>query len=79
MYQQNMVRPVITIYSKGKLSDNVISEFVNDLEEIGQILLVTDNIFGIKIDSVRLVFVFIRIRVHYHLSYTKQYSKLVLV
>lgn len=48
MYQQNMVRPVITIYSKGKLSDNVISEFVNDLEEIGQILLVTDNIFGIN-------------------------------
>lgn len=39
---------VITIYGKGKMNENVISDFVNDMEEDSQILLVSDNVFGIR-------------------------------
>lgn len=45
------VQPVITIYSKGKATDNIISEFISDMEEVGQVLLVSDNIFGVNESS----------------------------
>ncbi len=47
MSRQSIKRPIVTIYSKGKLADHVISEFISDMEELGQVLFCTDNIYGI--------------------------------
>lgn len=47
----NILKPLITIYSKGKSTDSVILQFIRDIAEFCNILFVTDNIYAINNSS----------------------------